>query len=694
MRLAFASFGINTPVLSVVLSVFMAGLALGSWGGGRLTSWASRSAAFSPLVLYAAAEALIGVGGFCVPRLFDWGSSSLLPLGAADTTLYLFWSAVALALALLPWCLCMGATFPFMMAYLQGTSRSSNSFSYLYTANLFGAMTGTAVTAGILIECLGFQGSLHLAAALNITIALAAFAAFFSRSAPKPFPIPRILFRSRQTGLRPPAILFITGFMSMGLEVLWTRDFSLVLKTQVYSFAALLFTYLFSTFLGAWVYRRFGGRWILSTASLAGGAFVFSLGSVVFDDPRINHSIAGVLLSIVPFCAALGYLTPQILDRFSAGDPAKAGRAYGLNVLGCILGPLAAAYLLLPALGVRSSIILLSVPLIPFFLKDAMVSWSWRFSKILTAAFGLTLLGASLGWSVDYEEGFSLGPGTVTHRDYAATVISFGRGMRKFLLVNGIGITQLCQATKDMAHLPLVFFPHQPKSVLGICFGMGTTFRSLTSWGLETTHVELAPGVLKAFDYYFDDADRVLALPQTRLVVDDGRRFLKRTSALYDLITVDPPPPLEAAGSSLLYSVEFYDLVKKHLSPDGLFQQWIPNADIDVWKAVVNSLRFSFPFIRVFPDRMGIHFVASLSPIPRLTAKQMAAKLPPSAMRDFMEWAPAPSAENYFQTILSHEVPLSYLLDPQMTILLTDNRPYNEYYLLRWFRAWLIKITA
>jgi spermidine synthase len=35
MRLAFASFGVITPVMSVVISVFMLGLAIGSWAGGR-----------------------------------------------------------------------------------------------------------------------------------------------------------------------------------------------------------------------------------------------------------------------------------------------------------------------------------------------------------------------------------------------------------------------------------------------------------------------------------------------------------------------------------------------------------------------------------------------------------------------------------------------------------------------------------
>src|ERR1700757_4153127 len=61
-RMAFAAFGIITPVLSVVLSVFMLGLALGSWAGGRwVGGWAKRTG-WSGIHFYGCAEAGIGMG--------------------------------------------------------------------------------------------------------------------------------------------------------------------------------------------------------------------------------------------------------------------------------------------------------------------------------------------------------------------------------------------------------------------------------------------------------------------------------------------------------------------------------------------------------------------------------------------------------------------------------------------------------
>ncbi len=67
--------------------------------------------------------------------------------------------------------------------------------------------------------------------------------------------------------------------------------------------------------------------------------------------------------------------------------------------------------------------------------------------------------------------------------------------MQKQLLVNGYGMTWLTPITKMMAHLPLAFLDRSPQDALVICFGMGTTFRSLHSWGIPVTAVELVPSV-------------------------------------------------------------------------------------------------------------------------------------------------------------------------------------------------------
>jgi len=152
VRLAFASFGIITPVISVVISVFMLGLALGSWAGGRWIGVITRRSRRSAIYFYALNEALIGLGAFAVPRLFALGERVLLRLGEANSVSYLFSSGVAIALSIFPWCVFMGATFPLVMAYVKEQDRTSEkSFSFLYLANVFGAMFGALSTATALI---------------------------------------------------------------------------------------------------------------------------------------------------------------------------------------------------------------------------------------------------------------------------------------------------------------------------------------------------------------------------------------------------------------------------------------------------------------------------------------------------------------------------------------------------------------
>src|SRR5215469_8556299 len=100
-RMAFASFGINTPVLSVVISVFMLGLSVGSWAGGRLITPLSLKTRLSPAIFYGIAEFIIGLSAFAVPRLFSFGERVLLSSHEANSFAYLSQSAVVLAVCIL-----------------------------------------------------------------------------------------------------------------------------------------------------------------------------------------------------------------------------------------------------------------------------------------------------------------------------------------------------------------------------------------------------------------------------------------------------------------------------------------------------------------------------------------------------------------------------------------------------------------
>jgi predicted membrane-bound spermidine synthase len=197
--------------------------------------------------------------------------------------------------------------------------------------------------------------------------------------------------------------------------------------------------------------------------------------------------------------------------------------------------------------------------------------------------------------------------------------------------------------------------------------------------------VELVPGVKNAFGFYHSDAARVLANPKGRIVIDDGRRFLNRTREKFDIIVIDPPPPVEAAGSSLLYSKEFYEAAKRRLNPHGILQAWYPGGSHATFQAVVRSVRESFPHVRCFRSvgKWGTHILASMEPIPSNSAAGLAARLPVSAAADLLEWSMSPNPRLYLDEVLSQEVPVEEILGAGQQVRITDDRPYNEYFLLR-----------
>jgi hypothetical protein len=188
------------------------------------------------------------------------------------------------------------------------------------------------------------------------------------------------------------------------------------------------------------------------------------------------------------------------------------------------------------------------------------------------------------------------------------------------------------------------------------------------------------------FWYFHPDGAQLLRSPLSHVVIDDGRRYLEREPTQYDAVVLDPPPPVEAAGSSLLYSKEFYSAVKRRLSPDGLLQQWIPGGDRVALASVARALKESFPYVYVFRSiaGWGFHFIASERPLPGGNVGELVRRMPATAVADMMEWGPEATPEAQFQAVLGTQLSIDQLiaLAPNAPAL-TDDRPLNEYYLLR-----------
>jgi len=681
LRLCFQAFGVITPVISVVVSSFMAGLAIGATLGARLLKVPAFHTTRGKFFLYASLELIVALGALIVPAELRIGSVSLLSSGESNSAGYLARSAFAIILTLVPWCIAMGATLTVAVGAAREAlpAPSRSRFQYLYTANLAGAAAGSITSGFVLIELFGFRSTILLGFIANCFAALLAI--LTSR---------RILQRLDAAGTSVPsqpvekqrrelALIFVLGCASLGLEVVWTRAFTPIMLTSVYAFSALLTTYLLGNAVGSGMYSRARSKEPLRYFFLLGAASALVL---ITCDPRVKPHFISPLVSIFPAAVLFGYLSTLLIDRYANDLPSRLGTAYAANTVGCILGPLLAGYLLLPALGVKWCIVLFSLLL----LTAGAAAYAQKIiaqRSILLSAGAVFLLSL---FAITFEDPAIYEKNTHVLRDHVATVIATGEGMEKRLYVNGVGITHLTPITKMMAHLPLATLSHPPKRALIICFGMGTSFRSALSWGIEVKGVELVPSVAKAFPFFHADANEILSAGRGQIIVDDGRRYLSRTSDLFDVVVIDPPPPVEASQSGLLYSREFYRTLKKRLTPGGILQQWFPEGPGVTMTAVANAVRAEFRSVQIFHsmEGWGFHILASESELQLPNADALSARLPSAARADLEEWGGDSRA--MFTAVLNKPALKAALGHGDSGTVILDDHPINEYFLLR---GWL-----
>jgi spermidine synthase len=291
-----------------------------------------------------------------------------------------------------------------------------------------------------------------------------------------------------------------------------------------------------------------------------------------------------------------------IASRETAGT--AAGRLYFWNTAGGILGALAAGFWLIPALNVQNA--LFATISLSAASGAALVAWSaraprLRFGLPALAAGALALMWGSFAGTRLPEkvllEWLNRSPDSKTrflfYADDPEASVAVPSPARR-LIINGVGVTGYTNATKMMAHIPLLLH-RDPKRVLIICFGMGTTYRSVLSHRVDVEVVDLVPSVFETFRYFYPDAAARLADPRARRFVDDGRNHLLRSRGGYDVIIVDPSPPLYAAGTVNLYSRDFFQLARSRLRPGGILSVWLPEYPEPDFKMVMKSFAGALP---------------------------------------------------------------------------------------------------
>lgn len=701
-------FGNTTQAIGTIVTAFLAGLGLGGLVGGLIAPRLRR-----PLWIYGAVELTVGAAALFVPVGFQaidgvYGS-------AYDTTSAVQLTLVRLLLtlaAVTPVTFLMGLTLPLLTRHLVTSMRTAGAqMGLLYSANTFGAMAGALVAGFVLIELLGLSATTHVAVALNL---LAGITAMFLASTLRNAPPVRVLVpgTNRDVATMTPrwrALLygasFISGFVALSLEVLWTRMLAEGTGSQIYNFVLILAIYLLGIASGGRIYRRRSnaGRDTPQTLAVTFfGVAVFTVLSVPLATlwlPTINIARALILLPATVFMGYAFPLSARLLTREPADGSRSIGVLYAWNTFGCILGSLAAAFILAGTLGTNASILMLGA-------TDAAVagaliiagSWVRRTFplqlSLMTAVAvivppSLVITASPVVLTATQHRLAGNGLPFVHTEDLLSTVDALGGPpSRRRLFVSGTAMTALSVDTKLMAYIPKIMRPGA-STLLDICFGMGTTFRSALQLGLRTDAVDLSPSVPLQMPVFYADAQKYLHSPLAHIITNDGRNYVKLTSRRYDLITVDPPPPIEAAGAAVLYTQQFYADAHHALSPGGLMLQWLYfGVDLDQFREHLRTFRSVFPQVLVlFSARSGgVYMLGSDDPITWTDASASRFLGSPQAVADVESAPDAPYLPPGSWTERIHR--MAWLQDAQVDrfvgagTIITDDHPLTEYYLL------------
>jgi spermidine synthase len=645
---------------TLVLAIFMGGMAVGSAIAGR---WSARTRDL--LVAYAAVEAIIGAAALIFHPVFvsavEGSYAAVLPRLGSPAAVDLYKWGLA-ALLILPQSVLLGATFPLMTAGVirRFPDEPGRSVSMLYFTNSLGAAAGVLASGFVMIRVLGLPGTVRLAGALNLAVALAVWRLALRPSVSRAEVV--------ESGLaRPPdrrfALLLLvalgTGASSFMYEIGWIRMLTLVLGASTHAFELMLAAFILGlAFGGLWIRRRTDtapsllrtlgvvqvAMGLLALATLPAYGLTFDLMQAVVRGAERNdtgyalfnlasNGIAAAVMLPATFCAGMTLpLVTVALLRDGYGER-SIGSVYAANTVGAIAGVFLAVHVGLPLLGLKGLITggaALDVAIGLFLLAAA---GGLRTPRIaLLAAAGVAAV-AAVSFAVDldvnkmasgvYRHGNLLtgrDRQVVHHRDgktATVSVIAEARGAR-MIKTNGKADATLMMVTGRppepdeatmvlLGAIPLALHP-EARSVAAIGFGSGlTTHTLLGSPRLERVDtIEIEPEMVTASLLFLPRVARAYSDPRGRVHVEDAKSFFAAGGLHYDVIVSEPSNPW-VSGVAGLFSREFYQVARRHLTDGGLFVQWLQLYEIDIplVVSVLKALDRSFEDWVVFATNDG-----------------------------------------------------------------------------------------
>ncbi|HUR47312.1 MAG TPA: fused MFS/spermidine synthase [Candidatus Saccharimonadales bacterium] len=658
-------FGSTIYAQTVVLAVFMGGLAIGNKWFGLKADYLR-----NPVKVYGFVEGAIGLFAFFFTTLYAGVDHMFVKLGTPllehSFSLLLLKGFLSLVLLIVPTIL-MGGTLPLLAAFLQKTSLDAGRKSArFYSVNSLGAVFGSAAAGFYLVESWGMTGALQLTALVNLCIGAAAFllsGGYETRASTGM----EAAAEAKDNSARHNGALFagmmvaLTGAISMGLEVLSSRSMALLFGSSLQSFAIVLISFILGISLGSgFIASSRLTRWnssklcamLLIAASLWIGLLVWNIESWIEVYRFLRSGLArssmgyvfyellaaGLSMVVLGIPAGMtGAVLPLLIRSFAdkAGSlGAQVGRLLTWNTIGAVCGVLLTGFVLMPRLGLRNAFLILAAGLAAAgFL--ASLREKARVLASVTASVSLVLMASMFignsGWQHVMSSGVfraretEVVKGVMASRKEhikihfyedaadATVTIEQGDGIGA---PNDLGLrlngkadasTRADLCTQLMVgHIPMAACPNA-KDVFILGLGSGITGGAILGHPIEhLTIAENCEPVIRAAKYFGPWNRGVLTNPVARIWCEDARTVLKLSPKKYDVIITQPSNPW-MAGVGSVFSREYYELGASRLKEGGIMAQWFHSYDMHdgIVSLVLRTFGSVFPNMEIWDSASG-----------------------------------------------------------------------------------------
>jgi spermidine synthase len=642
-------FGTTVYAISTVLTVFMGGLALGSFFFGRLADKRD------PVRLFALLELGVGAYGILTIWLFSAMAHPFIFIAKSFSgTLFLLMQVLlAFSVLIIPTIL-IGGTFPVMSKiHAKRFKDLGEKVGMVYSLDTIGAGAGAFFSGFLLIPHLGLNTTILAAALVNIGIGATIYRRFPEKPVRKTKP------KGKKGNLGPfekivLASFFLSGFAALAYEVVWTRLLTIVFSTSIYAFSLILTAFMVGLALGSYLMGRVVDRLKDPTEAFVYVEFGIATCAILLLLPfsRIDlifmklflwfgNSFATLfasfflvffILFLIP-TTLMGATMPLVSRIFTRGLSEVGediGRVFSSNTAGGIFGSLVGGFLLVPLLGTEKSVMFVALLNIlaggMLFrysnLKKKMVMRVLAAFLIAFVAFGTYAIDPLIGGA--YYQGIRYNDTDTYQESKHNKTLLFKKEDPNGLVtvIRKVDVTSLhingkVDASNHASDLPteymLAYAPmmlhSNPEDILNIGLGGGFTLSAIEDLKevKSIDVVEINPAVVEATLKEFPELnDHALRDPRRNLVIADARNFLFVNEKKYDVIISEPSNPW-LAGEGGLFTREFYGLARSRLKEGGVFAQWVPLYDLEGrdLKVLLNTFHSVFPYVHAYVTVVG-----------------------------------------------------------------------------------------